>query len=301
VSDPLKELKEFSYEGTTLAVIGDPINHSISPQMHNAALGNLAFNDSQYDFWEYFRFNVPPIHLKEALKIFHDKEFLGLNLTIPHKVEALDYVVDMDPEAKLAGAVNTLKWRDDGYVGYNTDGFGIVNGIKKALDIEVAGSSVVLLGAGGAARGAAFQFLASGCSELWIGNRNQDNLKTLVEDVHGLNSDIPVHSFDITDPPYLELPKEGVLVNATSLGLKKGDSAPINPSILSKDLRVYDMIYNPKVTPFLSLCRDRGMLSANGLSMLVFQGLRSLEIWTEDKVPEIPMMFAAIDAMDVLS
>lgn len=301
MTDPLQELKEFEYEGTPLAVIGHPIAHSISPQMHNAALGNMAFNDPQYELWKYFRFDIPPALLEEALKIFHDKQFLGLNLTIPHKIEALDYIIDIDPEAEIMGAVNTLKWTDKGYKGYNTDGFGIENGIFKALELKISEQPIILLGAGGAARGAAVQFIKAGCPQLWIGNRNQDNLNALVKEIASMAMTTPIHGFDITQPPYEELPQEGILVNATSLGLKKGDSAPINPKNLSASLKVYDMIYNPKETPLLALCREKGMVGANGLSMLVFQGLKSLEIWTEEKVPEIPMMFAAIDAMDKIS
>jgi shikimate dehydrogenase len=296
--DPLAELKNFDYEGTPLAVIGHPISHSISPPMHNAALANLAFSDPQYELWKYFRFDIPPEHLKEALEIFHAKKFEGLNLTIPHKVDALDYIVDIEPEAKIMGAVNTLKWSPKGYVGYNTDGFGIENGINKALQMEISKNPIILLGAGGAGRGAAVQFVKAGCPNLWIGNRNQENLKRVVDELKTICPDANVHGFDITKVPEKELPQEGILVNATSVGLKKGDGSPIDVSKLSASLKLYDMIYNPKETPLMGLCRERGMVSANGLSMLVFQGLRSLEIWTGEKVPELPMMFAAIDAMD---
>ena len=138
--------------GTALAVIGQPIKHSLSPIMQNAAIERLSQEDKQFEGWAYFRFEIDPKDLPEALELFHQKRFFGLNLTVPHKVIALDLLGEITDSAKAIGAVNTLKWTDSGYEGFNTDGYGMSKGIEEGVGINLKESSVLILGAGGAAR-----------------------------------------------------------------------------------------------------------------------------------------------------
>src|SRR3954471_15179079 len=140
----LDDLASWSRAGTSLAVLGHPIKHSLSPRMHNAALAELAARDSRFADWKYFRFEVPPADLPRALELLHAKGFHGVNLTVPHKVIAFEHVAAIDPAARPVGAVNTLRRTDRGWHGFNTDGYGLVGALREALQRELRGSNIVL-------------------------------------------------------------------------------------------------------------------------------------------------------------
>jgi shikimate dehydrogenase len=289
----LEDLREGDFSGTSLAVIGYPVRHSISPQMHNAAIADLRERNDRFKDWTYYRFEIAPETLPEALTIFHQKGFLGLNLTIPHKVIALPLLKSCSEDALRMGAANTLLWGELGYEGFNTDGYGLECALKKDLDISIAGTAIVLLGAGGAARAAAVHCLKAGCSALWIGNRSHSRLYALLESLQGLNRKTPVRGFLLDEDLMPELPATGVLINATSLGLKPEDPLPFDPLRLPQGWSVLDMIYNPATTALLDAAGKAGMAFANGLGMLVFQGARSLEIWSRETVSAHSMIKAA--------
>jgi shikimate dehydrogenase len=256
----------------------------------------LAERDPAFADWHYGRFAVKPEQLPEALKALHKRGFRGINLTVPHKVQAVDLVRSIDPEARRMGAVNTLVYQKSGYKGYNTDGYGLARAVAETLHRPLADADVLLLGAGGAARAAAVQCLRDGCRSLWIGNRTPARLTGLVEAI-GASDDARVHRFNLARPP-AALPRRGVLIiNATSLGLKPEDPQPLDLKRFAGDTVVYDMIYNPRETPLMAQARAQGMSAANGLSMLVYQGLRSLEIWSGQPVPADVMFAAARKAM----
>lgn len=290
----LEDLARWPAAGTALAVLGHPIKHSLSPAMQNAALAELARNDGKFSSWKYFRFDVPPDRLAEALPKFHAAGFLGLNLTVPHKILAFDLIQEIDPTARAIGAVNTLVRTSAGWRGHNTDGYGLTHALDEKLRISLAGSHVVLLGAGGAARGAAVECLAQKCASLWIANRTRANLDALLAQLQPLAGAIPVHGFDPAHPP-AALPVNAIVINATSAGLKSGDTAPIDLRRLQGDPKVFDMIYNPPQTPLLKQAGELGLKNAHGLAMLVHQGARSLEIWTGKTAP-VSVMAAAAQA-----
>lgn len=264
--------------------------------MHNAALAVLAAQDARFADWRYFRFDVPPADLARALDLLHARKFLGLNLTVPHKVLAFDRIAEIDPAARPVGAVNTLRRTATGWRGFNTDGYGLAQAVRADLGVTIEGTNVVLLGAGGAARGAAVECLQRGCASLWVGNRTRSNLDALREMLAPLAGNIPVHGFDPTAPP-ADLPPGSLVVNATSAGLKSTDAPPIDLGRLTRPAGVYDMIYNPPETPLLAQARALGLPAANGLSMLVHQGARALELWTECPVPVDAMQSAARSAL----
>src|SRR3954464_2738382 len=176
----LDHLAKWSRAGTSLAVLGHPIKHSISPAMHNAALAELARTDSRFADWKYFRFDVHPDDLPRALDLLHAKKFRGVNLTVPHKIIAFDRVAQVDEAARPVGAVNTLLWSERGWRGFNTDGYGLAMALRETLNGELSGAHVILLGAGGAARGAAVECLQRGCASLSIANRTRENLTALI-------------------------------------------------------------------------------------------------------------------------
>lgn len=298
-SDPdrvraLDELDRWSFAGTSLAVLGSPITHSVSPSMHNAALNLMAQTQQTFLDWRYFKFDTPPEILPQALKQLHAAGFQGVNLTIPHKVQAVELVVEIDLGAKLSGAVNTLHRRPNGWAGFNTDGYGLEQALRRELGVELAGATVILLGAGGAARAAAVHCLQAGVEALWIGNRNQERLAGLIDLLKNAPGRERVRGFDLAQPP-AELPRGAVVVNATSLGLKADDPAPVDVSLLNAEAKIYDMTYGVE-NELSRHAKAYGLPYADGLSMLVWQGARSLEIWTGASVPAQAMMDGACHA-----
>ncbi len=249
--------------------------------MHNAALAELARSDPRFADWRYFRFEVHPDDLPRALVLLHTRRFRGVNLTVPHKILAFDRVASVDDAARPVGAVNTLRFGAEGWRGFNTDGYGLAGAVRETLGFELAGRPVILLGAGGAARGAAVECLQRGCASLSIVNRTRQNLETLLATLRPLAGGIPVRGLDPADPatPGL-LPGDALVINATSAGLRATDPLPINLAAFPRPAAVFDMIYNPPETALLRVARELGLPHANGLAMLVHQGAKALEIWS---------------------
>jgi shikimate dehydrogenase len=286
----LEDLRAAKFARVPLAVVGHPVAHSLSPRMHNAAFGAL----HHFADWHYEKFDVLPEALPAALAAFAERGFLGINLTVPHKVLAVSEVTDIDPVARAAGAVNTLLRTATGWKGFNTDGYGLAIGVRENLGYELGGHPVILLGSGGAARGAAVECLARGCASLTIGSRTAATRDALIADLRPLAGAIPLRGFELAAPP-ADLPAGALVINATSAGLKLGEAPPIDLRSIGCPLGVYDMIYNPPQTALLAAATQLGRPAANGLSMLVHQGARALEIWSG--VPAMitaPLMAAAL-------
>ena len=290
----LADLESWSRAEPSLAVLGHPIGHSLSPPMHNAALSALARGEPRYADWRYFRFEVRPEDLPRALALLHAAKFRGVNLTVPHKIIAFDRVARVDEAAVPVGAVNTLLWTEKGWEGFNTDGYGLATALRETLHQELGGTPVVLLGAGGAARGAAVEALARGCAGLWIVNRTEKNREALLAALRPVMGKIPVRKWDGAAGP--DAPPAGALVvNATSSGLRPDEPAPLNLAAIPRPAAVFDMIYNPPRTPLLIQAEALGIPAANGLAMLVHQGAKSLEIWTGAPAARTaPSMLAAL-------
>jgi len=292
----LDDLDSRGFPGTALAVLGHPIRHSLSPAMHNAALAAMTRDHGEFASWRYYRFDVPPDDLPRALDLFRLRGFQGLNLTVPHKVIAFDCVAEVDPAARPIGAVNTLLRLEHGWRGYNTDGHGLALGLREDLGVDLKDAHVILLGAGGAARAAAVECLQRRCASLWIANRTPARLDALLAMLRPLSNHVPVCGFDSKTPP-AGLPVGALVINATAAGLCADDPLPIDLTRLPRPAGVYDMVYNPPETPLLRQASALGIPRANGLSMLVHQGARSLEIWTGATVPVAAMMSAARAAL----
>ena len=168
--------------------------------MHNAALAELAAADARFEGWSYRAFDVEPGNLAAALELMHARGFAGINLTVPHKVLAVGLVSGVDQDGADAGAVNTLHRHGPGWRGFNTDGYGLVMGVAEDLRLELRGTPIVLLGAGGAARGAAAQCLRSGCTELWVVNRSRPTLDALLAQIAPIAGPVPVRGIQGTGP-----------------------------------------------------------------------------------------------------
>ena len=281
---------QFPADGTTLAVVGHPIAHSLSPVMHNAALAELAKTNPKFSQWRYFKFDIAPEELKSALDLFHKNRFRGLNLTVPHKALVIPYLELKDAFVQDAGAANTLRYTEKGWHGFNTDGIGLSGALREDLGVDLKNAHVILLGAGGAARGAAVECLNRQCASLWIGNRTPATLRALILSVKastafsGLTRKTPLEEFDPAHPPS-NLPTDSIVINATSLGLKANDGSPLDLGKIPRPAKVYEMIYRPAQTALLRQASELGIANANGLSMLVHQGAASLELWTGESPP----------------
>jgi shikimate dehydrogenase len=276
----LADLKHQSFPGTALAVLGHPIAHSLSPAMHNAALAEMARTNREFASWHYYKFEVHPDDLPGTLDLFHARGFRGLNLTVPHKVIAFAHLKPAAPAVRMIGAVNTLLRKEPGgWEGYNTDGYGLAMGVREDLGIALGDSPIILLGAGGAARGAGVECLQRRCTSLWIANRTRAHLDALLAMLRPLAGEVPLHGFDPQAPP-AGFPAGALVINATSAGLRPDDPPPVDLTRLPRPAGVYDMIYNPPQTRLLRQAAALGVPHANGLSMLVYQGAKSLEIWS---------------------
>ena len=290
----MADLKCWSEEGVSLAVLGHPVSHSLSPPMHNAAFAKLGERLEEFQKWRYYKFDIVPETLPEALCLFHKKRFQGLNLTLPHKVRALNCIECLDNSGKKMGAVNTLVWEKEGYRGYNTDGYGLEQALYEDLGAKFEGSTVILLGAGGAAQSAGIQAIQSGCNQLWIGNRSHQRLEALLAIlIKEVGSSQRIEGFNFDNIPH-DLPKEGIIINATSLGLQPDDPVPFELRADGQHL-VFDMIYKPSPTPLIAQAKKLGRRASNGLGMLIWQGAKAFELWT-GQAPMVDVMRAAANA-----
>ncbi|MDP2139074.1 MAG: shikimate dehydrogenase [Candidatus Didemnitutus sp.] len=300
-SDSTRTLTELATEPgpqVGLGLLGFPVSHSISPAMHNAALAMLARDEVRFGTWRYEKFSVAPGELAQVLPVLHAKGFVGLNLTVPHKEAVLDHVEAVDEFVRAAGAANTLVRTETGWRATNTDGGGLTDALKAEFNLSLAGRNVILLGAGGAARAAAAQCLRHAVASLWIYNRSRDRLALLLNQLRPHAGAVPLHGFTGGNFPD-DLPTGALVINATTLGLKKGDPSPLDLRRVPLPGHVYDMIYNPPATPLLQQAAALAIPRANGLSMLVHQGARSLALWTGRPVPIATMHRAAGEMLTI--
>lgn len=265
-----------------LAVIGDPIGHSRSPQMHNPALQASGI-DAQY-----IRVQVPVGSVAQAFRQFADCGFLGVNITIPHKFEALDAVDVLDPLARQLGAVNTLAIREGKLHGYNSDGPGFLRSVKEAFGTDIQDLRVLIIGAGGGAgRAVAVQSALSGCRQLMLVNRSHEKAEAVAAEIFllGTRAETSVIPWQ-DDALRAALAKTDLIVNATSLGMKPNDARLLPADALLQRHLVFDMVYRADGrTPLLADAAAAGARTVDGLSLLLHQGAISFEHWFGHPAP----------------
>lgn len=279
----LNDLRAWTREEPSFAVLGKPIAHSLSPKMHNAAFAALRERVPALAGKAYFRFEIAPEELDTALPLFFEKNFFGLNLTIPHKVAALPFLKKISREAEIIGAANTLS-RDDargGWLGANTDGRGFARAAEMSLGRTLAGTRVVLLGAGGAARAVAATALAENCASLALANRSRERVDALAADLrkHFPPEKISVRGAFSARDDASAVPADALLVNATPLGLKPDDPPPFPPELLPRGAAVYDTTYGECESALVAAARECGVPASDGRAMLAWQGALAFEIW----------------------
>jgi len=253
-------------------IIGWPVAHSLSPVMQNAALQAAALDAI------YVPFAVEPEHLAAAIAGLRALHVSGFNVTVPHKTAVLPLLDELACTAVQAGAVNTVVNRNGRLIGHNTDGDGLVASLKHDLGCTVFGAQVVLVGAGGAARGALAALCRAGVRSVRVFNRTLSVADTLITSFRSDFSGVLLQSCNSSSLASV-LPETDLVINATSLGMagEKIEGLPL--ALLPDHAKVYDMVYNPPLTPFLIDARSRGLMAANGLGMLVAQGELAFALW----------------------
>ncbi|MFM7398325.1 MAG: shikimate dehydrogenase family protein [Verrucomicrobiota bacterium] len=269
-------------EGPRLGVLGDPIAHSRSPQMHAAAIAALASASPEVEKLRYLRLHVKAEELPEALRALHAAGFIGLNLTVPHKVAALGLAESLSPEARRAGSVNTLVRTEQGWSGRTTDGRGFLEALKERSGRGVQGRPVIILGAGGAARAVAAACLDGGCSSLLVASRDAAKAAAVTGQLGG-----GARSSGLTAS--LRPPKDAVIVNCTTLGLKPDDPSPLHRDALLAGQFVFDTTYGRTDSRLLRDARAAGAQGCDGRPMLRWQGALAFREWTGILPPAVPM------------
>ncbi len=270
-----------------LGVFGDPVAHSFSPQMQNAALKQCKID------MQYARFQISTDELSEALQQVRELDFVGVNLTVPHKIAALASIDEVDPDTKRIGAVNTIKIDNGKLRGFNTDGKGFARAIREEFSVDLRDLRLMILGAGGAARAIALQCAKESCERLVIANRTFEKAKKLTDELRDLFAGPRVlgpvarlQAIAWEESAFrFQIANVDLIVNATSLGLNRNDPPPIPARLLAPHLMIYDTVYSQHRTPFISAAIESGARAANGLSMLLHQGALAFEIWFGREAP----------------
>jgi shikimate dehydrogenase len=256
-----------------VCLLGDPVEHTLSPLIHNHAFERLGIDAC------YVAFRVRSEDIEIAVRAIKALNMMGANVTIPHKQRVMEFLDSIDEEARFIGAVNTITNKDGHLRGYNTDG----RGFMKSLDeekIEASGKNIVIIGAGGAARAIGY-YLAKSAASLSFYDIDKQKCEILVQDLKKINKSVAVlSSVDEIDSP-------DILINATPLGLKDTDPLPINPEIITPEMVVCDLVY--KTTPLLKEAIARGARTIDGSGMLLWQGILAFELWT-GKTPPVEEM-----------
>lgn len=276
----------------TYGLIGHPVEHSLSPAMQNAAFAALKIDA------EYKLFDVEPSNLEKFLKDLAKNNIAGVNVTIPHKVKAKDFIAAngvLNEHAERLGAVNTIKVVGGKLTGFNTDGPGFYRSLVEDLKFEPEGKNVFVLGAGGAAR-AIVMYLGNGPRKIFvtdIDDRMVEDLKIHFEKYYDHSRFRAVHKDDIKE----SLDASDLLVQATPVGMHDGDPSPVDPKSLHSGLRVYDLVYNRPATKLVEEASRIKLHAMTGLGMLLYQGAIAFELWTVKKAPVDVMRKALKEAL----
>ncbi len=256
----------------TFCVIGDPISHSLSPLIHNASFTALKLN------YSYIAFRVPYAELENSVNSLKSINIAGFNVTIPHKVNIINYIDGLSEDAKIAGAVNTVKNEDGKFMGFNTDIYGLIAPLEERK-ISFKDLKVLILGAGGACRAALAGLSKKNINKINIINRDQKKLNKVI--LLGKKLGLNCIPFDYNDQNILnKISKESdLIINTTSIGLNN-ETSPLKSDFMHKDTIVFDIVYRPLYTDLLNKAKSAGCNIVFGYEMFLHQAAKSFEIWT---------------------
>ena len=268
------------------AVIGDPIGHSRSPLMHNAAFRALGI-DADYTAVHVTSEGLPAF-LESARTALN-----GFNVTVPHKHAVIPFLDGITPRAKLTGSVNTVSVRDGKLFGDTTDGTGLERAVQEVFGLPLKGANICILGCGGVVRALVFHLADAGCARIRILNRTAEKAALLTDELlkHAQALDCGFAALDDLPSVRDALDGSDLVIQCTSLGLRDGDGSPVDPALIPASACLFDTIY--RETDILVRCRERGLRVSGGLPMLVHQGAESFRIWTGREAPVDVMRAAA--------
>ncbi len=281
--------QQWEKENFEYAVIGDPVVHSLSPEMQNAGFTALGLGRP------YGKYHVKA----DAIGDFADfarENLHGFNITVPHKKNIIPFLDEISRPAALAESVNTVTVRNGKLFGDSTDGFGLATALHEAFGTEIAGSNFIFIGCGGAVQAVAFYFASIGATQLCFANRTVSKAEKLAASIAD-NYNCSTSYCAPNDKKQLQefINSSTVLIQGTSLGLKPDDPIALDTTLLTTDIAIYDTIY--KTTPLLRYAAEHGINHADGRTMLLHQGARSFEIWTGHQAPVEKMRIALEAAM----
>jgi len=256
-------------------LIGHPISKSLSPFIHNYSFEHNEINA------RYVAFDVDEDALEDAVKGIKALNIHGFNVTIPHKVEVIKFLDEIDEEANLLGAVNTVKNVNGKLVGYNTDGRGFIRALQNN-NIDIKGKNITIIGAGGAARAIAMIMAKDGVRSIQVANRTVEKAKIIANEISSKLSKVITAWTDIKNISTVDI---DIVINCTSVGMYPDvESLIIDPCIFNKNTLMCDIVYKPALTKFLNVAKQNGYRIMGGLDMLIYQALLSEEIWLNKKI-----------------
>lgn len=259
------------------ALLGCPVEHSYSPDIHNAQLELNEING------RYMAFDVEEVDLETALKGLYVLGALGVNVTVPYKEKVIPFLYGISPEAKIIGAVNTLVRTNEGFYGENTDGKGFLRSLRKEKNFFAENKKILIWGSGGAARGVGVALALAGAAEISFINRSIEKAKNL-QNIIEANSNTRVWAWDYTEEkiPEEKIKNADLLINATSIGMSPWVNLKpeLNYNLIHSSQLVVDLIYNPAETLFLKEACQRGAETLNGSGMLYYQAELAFKLWT---------------------
>lgn len=276
-----------------VGIIGYPIGHSLSPVLQQVAFDYHGIN-ATYQAWQ-----VAPQEVCEFVRGLREPTTIGCNVTVPHKEAVIPLLDEVDPWAARAGAVNTIVNRDGRLEGFNTDGVGFLRALREEARVSASGSRVLVLGAGGAAKGVCLALVGEGAHSIVIANRTPERahaLAKLLQEHGGSASTLSLEDLSL----HAGAQDADIIINCTTLGMTHGPSeeaSPLSREHLPRTGLVYDLVYNPTWTPLLREAESAGVANLGGLPMLVYQGAASFELWTGLEAPVSLMSEAASAAL----
>jgi shikimate dehydrogenase len=275
-----------------IILLGTPLGHSVSPQMHN-----LAFQKLDLDYC-YLPVEVTTADLETVFNGLTRMNIAGCNVTIPHKISIIKYLDELDPLAATIGAVNTVCIKNGKTIGYNTDGEGFLQSLEASAHITPKGRNFFLLGAGGAGRAISMTLAHHGAGNIYICNRTFAKAKELATEINKKIRTCAVAIDQTATDRAAILQNCDVLINSTSIGMHPNENElPIEESLISKHLIVADIVYNPLTTQLLKIAKEKGCPIVRGLGMLVNQGAAGFRLWTGAEPPIEEMSDAVFAAM----
>jgi shikimate dehydrogenase len=271
-------------------LIGHPVGHSVSPALQQAALDHYAM-DVRYEAMD-----VEVLSLSQAVSNLRDPDVMGANITVPHKQAVIALIDELDEEARLIGAVNTIENRDGALIGHNTDAKGFLKALKEESGFDPEGKTALVLGAGGAARAVVVALAGTGVKSIVVANRTLERAAALIDT---LRSTLPSAEAIVLNPDSLGsvTARSQLIVNCTSLGMSGGDGqgqTPMTADLIPSQALICDLVYNPRETPFMSEATKVAARVLGGLPMLVYQGAAAFELWTGRESP-VKVMFEAAE------